>query len=112
MTALGDLDRARIGELYAQELARFRADRPRSLAMISRARAHMPNGVPMARMASDYEHTSTLGGEMADGIEAAIRLAGLPWTVIRLGPRSGQWYGPMPRTGCRRMRSPMASSPA
>ena len=55
MTALGDLDRARIGELYAQELARFRADRPRSLAMISRARAHMPNGVPMAWMASDYD---------------------------------------------------------
>ena len=25
--------------------------------------------------------------------------AGLPWTVIRLGPRSGQWYGPRPRTG-------------
>ena len=55
MTALGDLDRARIGELYAQELARFRADRPRSLAMISRARAHMPNGVPMAWMASEYD---------------------------------------------------------
>src|SRR5215813_9787428 len=55
MTALGDLDRARIGELYAQELARFRADRPRSLAIISRARAHMPNGVPMAWMASDYD---------------------------------------------------------
>jgi hypothetical protein len=29
VTALGDLDRAKIGELYAQELARFRADRPR-----------------------------------------------------------------------------------
>src|SRR6516165_68770 len=46
-----------------------------------------------------YEHTSALGGELADGIEAAIRSAGLPWTVIRLGPRSGQWYGPMPHTG-------------
>ena len=46
-----------------------------------------------------YEHASALGGELADGIEAAIRSAGLPWTVIRLGPRSGQWYGPMPRTG-------------
>src|SRR5499427_5185083 len=52
---MGDLDRARIGELHAQELARFRADRPRSLAMISRARAHMPNGVPMAWMASDND---------------------------------------------------------
>jgi glutamate-1-semialdehyde 2,1-aminomutase len=48
-----------------------------------------------------YEHTSALGGELADGIEAAIRSAGLPWTVIRLGPRSGQWYGPMPRTGAQ-----------
>ena len=46
-----------------------------------------------------YQHTSALGGELADGIEAAIRSAGLPWMVIRLGPRSGQWYGPMPRTG-------------
>jgi glutamate-1-semialdehyde 2,1-aminomutase len=55
VAALGDLDRARIGELYAQELARFRADRPRSLAMISRARAHMPNGMPMAWMASEYD---------------------------------------------------------
>src|SRR5256886_13750875 len=55
MAALGDLDRARIGELYAQELARFRDVRPRSLAMISRARAHMPNGVPRAWMASDND---------------------------------------------------------
>src|SRR5215471_11289299 len=46
-----------------------------------------------------YQHASALGGELADGIEAAIRSAGLPWTVIRLGPRSGQWYGPRPRTG-------------
>src|SRR6266513_4776616 len=55
MGALGDLDRARIGELYAQELARFRDVRPRSLAMIARARAHMPNGVPMAWMAQDND---------------------------------------------------------
>jgi len=46
-----------------------------------------------------YAHTSALGGELADGIEAAIGAAGLPWTAIRLGPRSGQWYGPRPRTG-------------
>src|SRR6266581_9150172 len=55
MTALGGLDRARIGELHSRELARFRARRPRSLAMIGRARAHMPNGVPMAWMASDND---------------------------------------------------------
>jgi glutamate-1-semialdehyde 2,1-aminomutase len=46
-----------------------------------------------------YAHTSLLGRQLADGIEDAIGSAGLPWTVIRLGPRSGQWYGPMPRTG-------------
>ena len=46
-----------------------------------------------------YRHTTELGGELADGIEQAIGAAGLPWTVIRFGPRSGQWYGPRPRTG-------------
>ena len=46
-----------------------------------------------------YRHTTELGGELADGIEQAIGAAGLPWTVIRFGPRSGQWYGPQPRTG-------------
>jgi glutamate-1-semialdehyde 2,1-aminomutase len=46
-----------------------------------------------------YQHATALGGELADGIEAAIGSAGLPWTAIRLGPRSGQWYGPRPRTG-------------
>src|SRR5579864_2440256 len=55
MTAVGDLDRARITELHARELTRFREDRPRSLAMVARARAHMPNGVPMAWMASDND---------------------------------------------------------
>jgi glutamate-1-semialdehyde 2,1-aminomutase len=48
-----------------------------------------------------YAHTTALGGRLADGIEAAIGAAGLPWTVIRLGPRSGQWYGPMPSTGAQ-----------
>ena len=48
-----------------------------------------------------YAHTSALGGELADGIETAIRAAGLPWTAIRLGPRTGQWYGPRPRTGAQ-----------
>src|SRR5216683_1058215 len=55
MAALGDLDRRRIVDLHAQELARFREARPRSLAMISRGRAHMPNGTPMAWMASDND---------------------------------------------------------
>jgi glutamate-1-semialdehyde 2,1-aminomutase len=55
MAAQGDLDRGRIAELHALELARFRQARPRSLAMIGRARAHMPNGTPMAWMASDND---------------------------------------------------------
>ena len=55
MTAHGDLDRSWISKLLAQELARFREARPRSLALIGRARAHMPNGMPMAWMASDYD---------------------------------------------------------
>jgi glutamate-1-semialdehyde 2,1-aminomutase len=46
-----------------------------------------------------YRHTTELGSGLADGIEQAIGAAGLPWTAIRFGPRSGQWYGPMPRTG-------------
>lgn len=49
--------------------------------------------------ADAYARTTALGAELADGIEAAIGAAGLPWTVIRFGPRSGQWYGPQPRTG-------------
>ena len=52
---MGDLDRARIGELHAGELARFRDGRPRSLAMIAWARAHMPDGAPMAWMVSDND---------------------------------------------------------
>jgi glutamate-1-semialdehyde 2,1-aminomutase len=48
-----------------------------------------------------YAHTTGLGAQLADGIEQAITAAGLPWTVIRLGPRSGQWYGPVPRTGAQ-----------
>ena len=41
-----------------------------------------------------YAHTSALGDLLADGIDAAIAAAGLPWTTYRFGPRAGQWYGP------------------
>src|ERR1051326_1603912 len=54
MTAHGDLDPARLGELLSREAARFREARPRSQAMIARAREHMPNGMPMSWMA--YYH--------------------------------------------------------
>jgi glutamate-1-semialdehyde 2,1-aminomutase len=50
---------------------------------------------------SAYAHVTALGRELADGINQAIKESGLPWTVIRLGPRSGQWYGPEPRTGAQ-----------
>jgi len=46
-----------------------------------------------------YQHTDRLGTRLADGIEAAIHAARLPWTTIRFGPRTGQWYGPRPSTG-------------
>ena len=46
-----------------------------------------------------YAHATALGTELGDGIGQAITSAGLPWTVIWLGPRSGQWYGP--RTGAQ-----------
>src|SRR5258708_12419140 len=55
MSAQSDLDRVRIGDLHARELNRFRQGRPRSLAMLDRARAHMPNGLPMSWMASDND---------------------------------------------------------
>src|SRR6516225_360420 len=51
MTALGDLDRARLRELHTREVARFREARPRSLARVARASTNMPNGAPMAWMA-------------------------------------------------------------
>ena len=47
---------------------------------------------------SAYAHTGALGERLAQGIQDAIDVAGLPWTAIHFGPRSGQWYGPKPRT--------------
>ena len=46
-----------------------------------------------------YDHTTALGLQLADGIQAAIRDCRLPWTAQRFGPRSGHWYGPEPTTG-------------
>jgi glutamate-1-semialdehyde 2,1-aminomutase len=36
-----------------------------------------------------YERAAALGGLLADGLEAAVAAAGLPWKVQRLYPRSG-----------------------
>jgi glutamate-1-semialdehyde 2,1-aminomutase len=45
-----------------------------------------------------YVHTARLGGRLADGIQAAIDAAGLPWIAHRFGPRSGVTFAPaMPR---------------
>ena len=46
-----------------------------------------------------YAHASALGDRLAAGIQDAIDAAGLPWTAIRFGPRSGHWYGAEPGTG-------------
>jgi glutamate-1-semialdehyde 2,1-aminomutase len=48
-------DPVRVKEIHAREQQRFAAARPRTLALLERARAHLPNGVPMAWMALDQE---------------------------------------------------------
>ena len=57
MTAMGDLDPDRIGKLHAAELRRGSARLVLGRAGDARsgAREHMPNGVPMAWMASDND---------------------------------------------------------
>ncbi|HZD79104.1 MAG TPA: aminotransferase class III-fold pyridoxal phosphate-dependent enzyme, partial [Actinomycetota bacterium] len=51
-------DPGRIAELKGREDERFRAEHPRSLELLARARASMPNGVPMAWLADPgtYDH--------------------------------------------------------
>jgi glutamate-1-semialdehyde 2,1-aminomutase len=45
-----------------------------------------------------YAHTHALGAQLADGIEATIDKAGLPWTAHRFWPRSGVTFAErMPR---------------
>jgi hypothetical protein len=36
----------RVAAIYQQETAQFHARRPRSAQLLTRARRHMPNGVP------------------------------------------------------------------
>lgn len=40
-----------------------------------------------------YEHAARLGADLADGLEASIAEAGLPWKVQRLYARSGIEFG-------------------
>ena len=49
------IDPARVATIHDQELKRCIDSRPRTMALLERARAHMPNGVPMAWMATDNE---------------------------------------------------------
>ena len=45
-----------------------------------------------------YARAAALGAELADGLEAAVDDAGLPWKIQRLGPRSGvNLSGRLPR---------------
>jgi glutamate-1-semialdehyde aminotransferase len=50
-------------------------------------------------IADAYERAARLGARLADGLEATVREAGLPWAIHRLYPRSGTTFGPsLPRT--------------
>ena len=52
-----------------------------------------------------YARTHVLGARLADGIEAAIGRAGLPWTTHRFWPRSGVAFSPsMPRDAAEAWR--------
>ena len=50
------VDQARVRALSEAENERFLAERPRSLALLKRARESMPRGVPMSWMDDLYEH--------------------------------------------------------
>jgi hypothetical protein len=50
------VDRRLVKELKDREDARFRARHPKSIALLERGRASMPNGVPMAWLYGSYHH--------------------------------------------------------
>jgi glutamate-1-semialdehyde aminotransferase len=53
---IGVVDRSKVEALYRRELAAFELAHKRSAALARGASRHMPAGVPMAWMASFYEH--------------------------------------------------------
>ena len=57
------IDRERVGRLFERETARFTAEHPRSLALLERGRASMPDGVPMSWMAGLYDHPPVVVAE-------------------------------------------------
>jgi glutamate-1-semialdehyde 2,1-aminomutase len=56
MADLTGIDPDRLRTLEEEENARFVDERPRSMALLERARGTMPRGVPMAWMDDFYEH--------------------------------------------------------
>ncbi len=54
--AAGDIDRGKLREIKAREDAAFVAARPRSAELWERAKASMPNGVPMSWLRNSYDH--------------------------------------------------------
>lgn len=66
-----DVPRERLRVLRERELQRFVELRPQGVALLHRARANMPNGVPTSWMATLYEHPSIVveggrGGSWTD----------------------------------------------
>ena len=122
--------RDRIRELHDAELAWFRAERPRTLEPLARAAAHMPNGTPMAWMASDNDQPVYVDrGEGASFTDVdGHRVRGLqrerPGDVLRSrapgdrsrGPGTGRALDPVPapdrRVGHRRggARAPLPAA--
>lgn len=56
MSLPAHVDRDRVAALERRENERFVAERPRSMALLERARRTMPRGVPMSWMDDLYEH--------------------------------------------------------
>ena len=54
--AEGGIDRGKLREIKAREDAAFVAARPRSAGLWERAKASMPNGVPMSWLRNSYDH--------------------------------------------------------
>jgi glutamate-1-semialdehyde 2,1-aminomutase len=55
-----EISHSRVAAIYQCELEAFEAAHPRSLAIGRRAARHMPRGVPMAWMASFYQHPAVI----------------------------------------------------
>jgi len=43
-----------------------------------------------------FEHARAMGARMADGVDAAIGTAGLPWSVVRMGPHAYYTFSSAP----------------